>query len=445
MPERHPRSRVRPVVRRCCLNCPGTRDPLTGPSPLTANGGSRGATTGRQGSGTRHRAGRSHVRHIRLSSGVQSVRQTACGSSLGPTTGPRESGTRSRALRSPASRMKPASGGGRDLCGRWPAEYLSWGREDGIARVWDAKSGAEIARQTHPGGVAGAVFAADGRRVLSWGVDGTARVWTQSRALRSPARHTKTRFWVFWVSRAQFSRRMVNGCSHGPPTRYSVWDARSGAEIAQQTHAGGVEYAIFAADGQRVLSWSYDHTLRVWNARSGTEISRQTHQDSVMGAVFLGDGQQGYSPGASTGQCGSGTQSRAPRSVANHTPAALTRRSLPQVTAGWSSGPAMGRPWYGIRIRAKNLRVRSTRAERTGAEFAADGQRVLTWGLDGTARVWDATTGAEIARQTHPSGVAGALFAADGLRVLSWARDGTARVWNATSNRNGAAGTTRRA
>jgi WD40 repeat protein len=63
-----------------------------------------------------------------------------------------------------------------------------------------------------------------------------------------------------------------------------------------------------------------------------------------------------------------------------------------------------------------------------GGVFAADGQRVLSWGSDGTARVWSAATGPEIARQTHGKAFSSPVFAADGERVLSWGEDGTARV-----------------
>jgi len=68
-----------------------------------------------------------------------------------------------------------------------------------------------------------------------------------------------------------------------------------------------------------------------------------------------------------------------------------------------------------------------------GAAFAADGGRVLSWSSEGAARVWNATSGAEVSRHQHDRGVAGARLAANGARVLSWSDDGTARVWDAAS------------
>jgi dipeptidyl aminopeptidase/acylaminoacyl peptidase len=60
--------------------------------------------------------------------------------------------------------------------------------------------------------------------------------------------------------------------------------------------------------------------------------------------------------------------------------------------------------------------------------------RVLTASYDGTARVWDAATGREIARlQGHGDWVLSAAFSPDGTRIVTASRDRTARVWDAAT------------
>ena len=68
----------------------------------------------------------------------------------------------------------------------------------------------------------------------------------------------------------------------------------------------------------------------------------------------------------------------------------------------------------------------------TTASFSPDGQRVVTGSDDGTARIWDAFTGAVVATLAGHTGlVATASFSPDGQRMMTGSRDHTARIWDA--------------
>jgi hypothetical protein len=96
----------------------------------------------------------------------------------------------------------------------------SW---DQMAKVWDARSGAEaLTLEGHMGEVYSASFSPDGSRVLTGSTDRTAK----------------------------------------------VWDARSGAEVlTRKRHTAHVASASFSPDGSRVLTGSLDQTAKVWDAR----------------------------------------------------------------------------------------------------------------------------------------------------------------------------------
>src|SRR6185437_15671044 len=64
-------------------------------------------------------------------------------------------------------------------------------------------------------------------------------------------------------------------------------------------------------------------------------------------------------------------------------------------------------------------------------QLSLDGRRVLTAGTDGTAEIWDATTGRRIGEPLpHMTAVTHAAFSADGKRVLTATTDMTAHLWD---------------
>jgi WD40 repeat protein len=68
------------------------------------------------------------------------------------------------------------------------------------------------------------------------------------------------------------------------------------------------------------------------------------------------------------------------------------------------------------------------------AQFSPDGRRLVTASLNGTARLWDIASGQPLGQPLrHGEPVVSAQFSPDGRRVLTASRDGTARLWDATS------------
>jgi WD40 repeat protein len=62
--------------------------------------------------------------------------------------------------------------------------------------------------------------------------------------------------------------------------------------------------------------------------------------------------------------------------------------------------------------------------------FSPDGKKIVTAGLDGTARLWSAETGAPIGEPMRNSDwVRAVAFSPDGRRLLTWSDDNTARLW----------------
>ncbi|WP_242046234.1 MULTISPECIES: CHAT domain-containing protein [Calothrix] len=64
------------------------------------------------------------------------------------------------------------------------------------------------------------------------------------------------------------------------------------------------------------------------------------------------------------------------------------------------------------------------------ANFSYDGQRIVTAGSDGTARIWDFSGKELLVLQGHQGTVRSANFSPDGQLIVTASFDGTARVWN---------------
>ncbi|HSF80281.1 MAG TPA: hypothetical protein VLA49_03550, partial [Anaerolineales bacterium] len=68
-------------------------------------------------------------------------------------------------------------------------------------------------------------------------------------------------------------------------------------------------------------------------------------------------------------------------------------------------------------------------APATSISFSPDGQLAISGGDDGSARVWEARTGAELVRLQHDDPVTSVAFSPDGELAISGSADGSARVW----------------
>src|SRR5262249_11126369 len=129
--------------------------------------------------------------------------------------------------------------------------------------------------------------------------------------------------------------------------------------IRLEGHTGTCGKVDFSPDGQRLVSASFDKTVKVWDATTGQEaLTLYGHQDEVYKAVFTPDGQRIVS-----GSKYDGTLRiwAAPRQEENSGAQILTLRG--------HSSPARA------------------------VAFGRDSRLLGSAGADRTVRLWDAVTG----------------------------------------------------
>ncbi|KAJ6131959.1 hypothetical protein N7471_007174 [Penicillium samsonianum] len=165
--------------------------------------------------------------------------------------------------------------------------------DDGKIKVWDVKSGFCIVTFTeHTSGVTACQFAKKGSVLFTASLDGSIRAWDLIRYRN---------FRTFTApSRLSFSSLAVDPSGEvicaGSPDSFDihVWSVQTGQLLDQLSgHEGPVSSLAFAADGNHLVSGSWDHTVRIWSifGRSQTSEPLQLMSD-ILSVAFRPDGQQ---------------------------------------------------------------------------------------------------------------------------------------------------------
>ncbi|MBL7187157.1 MAG: protein kinase [Phycisphaerae bacterium] len=117
---------------------------------------------------------------------------------------------------------------------------------NGVIKLWDAVSGADIMTLRGHQGRASIAFSPDGRQIVSGGNDKTVNVWNALRGV---------------------------------------------LEMTLTGHTAPVLSVAFSPDGKRIVSGSGDETVKVWNATTGViEMTLAGHKHDVHSVTFSSDG-----------------------------------------------------------------------------------------------------------------------------------------------------------
>jgi WD40 repeat protein len=160
-------------------------------------------------------------------------------------------------------------------------------------------------------------------------------------------------------------------------------------------HTSAVLSVSFSPDGTRIITGSYDGTLRLWDAGTGEPIGEplRGHTGSVWSVSFSPDGTH------------------------------IVTGSSDKTVRLWDAGTreAVGDP-----LRGHTSSVWSV-------SFSPDGTRIVTGSRDKTVRLWDAGTGEPVGEplRGHTGSVSSVLFSPDGTRIVTGSDDKTARLWDA--------------
>jgi WD40 repeat protein/serine/threonine protein kinase len=298
---------------------------------------------------------------------------------------------------------------------------------DGSAILWSAVPQDPILWLVgHSGAVAAASFAPDGGQIVTAGYDGTARIWDAA----TGAARLVLRGHQGIVGSAAFSPDGRAVATAGADGTIRVWDARSGASRhVLAGHSGAVNQVGWAPDGSKLVSAGDDGTLRTWDAVTG-------HALLVIKAhgSFAVDSATFDPAGTSIVTTGDDNTTRRWDAITG-----LALRTYPdQENPGTVTfDPAGKRAASPVRqsLRIWDVETGKTLVELVGhvgqvtrMAWSADDALIVTGGVDGTARVWDAASGDQLAVLPHGRQVFSVGFSPDATRIVSSAEDGTVAI-----------------
>jgi WD40 repeat protein len=279
-----------------------------------------------------------------------------------------------------------------------------------------------------------------GQLLVAGGRNGSLVLWDvrAGKELRSFGAHLSA------VTALAFSPEGNHLLSGSEERTVRMWDTKSYKAIQTlKGHTGFILSVCFSPDGSRAVTGSADKTAKIWDLESGKALhTLADHQSEVWSVAFSPDGKQVA--------VGSGDHRDLPEEKKTFVVLwdAETGKEARRLRGfSWGNVMAVGyasdgrsllaaTDWERILLRwdletGKSLRLIGHNKEITTAALTAGGSRAVSASLDGSLRLWDLTTGNEIAIPNgHKTGVTSIAFAPNGRQLLSCARDMTTRLWD---------------
>lgn len=312
----------------------------------------------------------------------------------------------------------------------------------GDVKIWDYAGGSSSAFAVSAQ-IYDAVFSRDAQRIAVAGGDGIARIWDATTGAEVQKLEHGRR--VYSVSFHPDGRRIATAAAAAMDSAVHIWDIATGASLATLPHQSpGADRVEFSADGSTLLTSGLG-TATVWDLDALQPIAGLRFEEGVRSASFSRDGARVVvvsGPAAQVREVAGASPAGPPVQHENyrldHASFGADGKTLLVAGGGYA------RAWdvaSGVPLTPPLRHAGGASVTRVVA--SADGRFLATAASDGTARVWQADSGRAVTPPLrHGAGLGAVAFSPDGT-ALATAGGAGVRLW--TLDPSGAADSVARA
>jgi len=236
---------------------------------------------------------------------------------------------------------------------------------------------------------------------------------------------------VYAVAVTSDGKRIVSGSWDNT---IRIWDLDSGSCLKTlKGHTGSVKSVALTSDGKRIVSGSDDNTIRIWGVETGTCLKTlKGHRYSVSAVVVTSDGKRIVSGSddktirvwdMETGAC--------QKTLEGHTTfvkAVAVTTDGKRIVSG--SDDKTIRVWD-METGACQKTLEGHKGSVNAVVVTLDSKRIVSGSNDLTIRIWDLEMGVCLkSLEGHESWVRAVAVTSDGKRIVSGSWDNTIRVWD---------------